>query len=337
MSLSSLFFYKFLNQITSKKVSFMGVLLFAFCTNNLSINSGGLWQHTSGLLLLNVGLYLFYVKDKIINKKSIWKSYITEPKFLSFLFFGLATVARPTFLLPFVLFVLLYLCKYKNTRRSLSFLFIGLIPILVENLINLRLFESLKNTGYGSQTHRFTGNILLNYFGIWFSPSKGILTISPIFIFIFYTFGEVFKDLFKNFKIIKLVNLYTISFSTVLVHTLVISKWHDWYGGYSWGYRLSSDVLPFLVILLIPFLEKVKNYNFKNYNVIFKIFILLAFYSFAVQILGVLYYDGYWHGTFDNGPKDQGWLWNFNNNQVLFSVKRLLHKAKLIGDPFLNL
>ena len=39
------------------------------------------------------------------------------------------------------------------------------------------------------------------------------------------------------------------------MHCLVISAWHDWSGGYCWGSRLLTDIIPLLGLLSVPAIE----------------------------------------------------------------------------------
>jgi len=48
---------------------------------------------------------------------------------------------------------------------------------------------------------------------------------------------------------------YVVYFLIVVFHTFVISLWKHWYGGYSFGYRMSSDIIPYLILLIVPFLN----------------------------------------------------------------------------------
>jgi len=38
----------------------------------------------------------------------------------------------------------------------------------------------------------------------------------------------------------------------VVIHTILISSWHDWSGGWCWGSRMLTDVVPLLGLLCIP-------------------------------------------------------------------------------------
>ena len=106
----------------------------------------------------------------------------------------------------------------------------------------------------------------------------------------------------------------------VIVQTIVLGKWYAWYGGYCWGYRMAGEIIPYLVLLLGPFLQS-EYYEKARYKYLF---FVLIFVSIFMQVLGLLYFDGVWHTVFDGKP---GWLWSVENSQWLFSIKRGLGKV----------
>ena len=108
--------------------------------------------------------------------------------------------------------------------------------------------------------------------------------------------------------------------AVVLVHTIVLSKWKHWYGGWSFGYRMAADVIPFLVLLIIPFL---KSHYFEKYK---KLFQSLLVFSILVQIFGIIFFDGIWHAAYDRGFVDTGWLWSIKDSEVAFNIRRVLVK-----------
>ena len=293
------------------------LLIYTFGTNMFSMNSQGLWQHGTSTLFLSLGL-LFVLKKRVA---------------LAGLSFGLATVARPTNLLSLVLFSTYFLFRKKNL--FLSYIFYSSIPVIVDLIFNILIFNNIFNTGYGSQIGGWTGKFPEGFFGLWISPSKGILIYSPVFIFIFY---GIYKS-FQNFILSRKVDcldmsewfVFVLTSLAIFLHTLILGRWHHWYGGYSWGYRMVSDIIPYLTFLLIPFIT---SRYFSNWYIrIF--FYALTFWSIFTHFLGVLMFDGLWHIVFDKGGRNTSWLWSFKDNQIFFAVKRILFKVGLISsDPF---
>ncbi|NCT55873.1 hypothetical protein GW755_03400 [bacterium] len=309
-ALAVAFFYLFLKSYFTKKSVYFAklsnkniallVFIYAFATNMFSLNSQGLWQHTTSNLLISLALY-FLVKNKI--------------GFTGFIL-GLATIARPTNLLSLAVFAFFIFIKNKfKLKIIVRYSVFALIPIIFEVSLMFLIYGSLLNTGYGSQINTWTGSLVEGFLGMWFSPSKGILIISPVFIFSLY-------GMYLSIKNFKLFDLDFLSSKIVIAHTLILSLWHHWYGGYSWGYRMASDIIPFLIILLIPFVTS-KYMHSKKMSLLFYFTVV---WSVFIQLLGIIVFDGTWHLLYDKGSKNTDWLWSIKDNQIFFSVKRIFYK-----------
>ena len=179
-----------------------------------------------------------------------------------------------------------------------------------------KYYLSINNNGYSDQlTSNWLGRFPEGFFGIWLSPSKGILVYSPVFIFIFVGLYLIWrtKKFQKNYD-------YLVFFGLVIVHTLVLGKWKHWYGGYGFGYRMAADVIPFLVLLLVPYL---KSTLFKK---TVKWFYAAIVFSIFVQLFGIVFFDGIWHAAYDTGFVNTGWLWSLQDSEFAFNVRRILVK-----------
>jgi hypothetical protein len=117
---------------------------------------------------------------------------------------------------------------------------------------------------------------------------------------------------------------YLFYFLIVTFHTLIISFWKHWYGGYSFGYRMSSDIIPYLVFLLVPFVKS------SLYQREYFFFTLLMYISIFVQILGMVFFDGIWHAAYDTGFRDTSWLWSLENSEFMFNFRRIMVKARVL-------
>ena len=99
-----------------------------------------------------------------------------------------------------------------------------------------------------------------------------------------------------------------------------MGKWKHWYGGWSFGYRMAVDIIPFLILLLVPY---IKSDLFARSKKLFHILLIL---SILVQIYGVVFFDGIWHSAYDRGFKDTGWLWSIKDSESAFNSRRVLVK-----------
>jgi hypothetical protein len=190
-----------------------------------------------------------------------------------------------------------------------------LINVLFFLWYNNKYYVGIQNQGYSSQIFgSWLSPFPISFLGVWFSPSKGILIYSPIFLVSVFGFYIAMKKGWKeNFQ-------YLIYFLIIFLHTLIISLWKHWYGGYSFGYRMSSDIIPYLIILMVPFM---KSSLYDRHRVLFGV--LLTF-SVFVQIFGIIFFDGIWHAAYDNGFRNTSWLWSIKDSEFVFNIRRIMVK-----------
>ncbi len=278
--------------------------------------SQSMWQHGTLQLFSILGLYFVL---NYLNAKD--KKYLNA--FLSGLFFGLAILSRPTALLGLALIMTLVFMRSANfkifIKASLCIL-VGLsLNILFFLWYNNKYYVGVQNQGYATQLFgSWLSPFPVSFIGVWLSPSKGILVYSPIFVFSIIGFCIAMKKGWhENMQ-------YLVYFLIVIFHTFVISLWKHWYGGYSFGYRMSSDTIPYLILLIVPFL------NSDLYKKYMKIFVVALAFSILVQIFGMFFFDGIWHAAYDNGFKDTRWLWSIKDSEFMFNVRRIMVKINLL-------
>jgi len=312
-----------------------GVYLFG--TVNFAMISQALWQH--GAVQLFTILALFFLVRTMSNK--IEPAIGSDDRFGRYLnlficglFLGLAVLSRPTagILLPYFVILAMFFVNSQLMEVPVSFknivaivktklvLLAGLIPALVFFVWhNAVYFGSIANQGYSDQLGvNWLTPFPWGFLGLWLSPSKGLLVYSPIFIF--SLIGVVLALKKGGWK----VNFMYLVFSCiVLTHTLILGAWKHWYGGYSFGYRMASDVIPFLVLLLIPYLKS------SLFNKTKKLFYGAIILSVLVELMGLAFFDGIWHGTYDKGFWHQGWIWSIKDSEAVFNIRRLLVKLGL--------
>lgn len=293
--------YYFFHEVlkTSNKISNILIIIYGFATINFPLISQALWQHGTVQFFLILSL-IFWMKEKY---------------FLTFLFLGFAVLSRPTAGIVLIILGLYLLYNKKLTWNLVQKVSLGLIiPVSFFLFYNYTYYQDISNQGYSSQlSNSWLGNFPESFIGMWISPSKGLLVYSPIFIFSLFGLYHGFK---KN-------SLVSISFWVILLHTLVLSKWKHWYGGFGFGYRMASDILPFFIIplwyLFNEYYEKIKT----------KVILVLAI-SVSIQLSGMAFFDSIWHNAYDTGFRNTSWLWSINNSEAIFNVRRVMVKLNLI-------
>jgi len=310
--------------------------IYLFGTVNFAMISQALWQH-GAVQLFTILALLFLVKT--LPDKSVLATGGTNHSgnylnlFISGLFLGLAVLSRPTagILLPYFVILAMFFVNYQLMDVPISSktvvavvktklgLLAGLVPALVFFVWYAVYFDSIANQGYSDQLGvNWLTPFPWGFLGLWLSPSKGLLVYSPVFIFSLV--GAVLALRKRGWK----VNfVYLVFLCIVLTHTLILGAWKHWYGGYSFGYRMASDVIPFLVLLLIPYLKS------SLFNKTKKLFYGAIILSVLVELMGLAFFDGIWHGTYDKGFWHQGWIWSIKDSEAVFNIRRLLVKLGL--------
>lgn len=295
----------------SKKITLI-LVTYLFGTVNFAMISQSLWQHGAVQLLTLLGLLALL--NGIKGRSAFQLG-------LAGLCLSLAVLSRPTAALFAILLSLLILLAHKDSLmqslKASMYLSLGVVPALLFFLwYNQVYFIGLENQGYAGQLFSsWFSPFPEGFLGTWLSPSKGILIYSPILIFSLIGFYKAYKHRELEHR-----SLYLISGLIVLCHTLLMGKWKHWYGGFSFGYRLTSDALPFFMVLLVPFLQSAL------YPRLQKLVYALLVFSICVQISGLIFFDGIWHNAYDRGFNDTSWLWSVRDSEAAFNIRRVLVK-----------
>ena len=318
-------FYLLCRKFISDKKSLLLAGVYLFCTINFASVAQSLWQHGPAQFFIILSLlFMFQGRRR------------TSFIFLSGVALGFGVLARPTvgIMIPFFILLWTYLWgkehvdMVRQTRLSdlspvfkpIAVFLVGFLPaVAFFAWYNKAYFLTIANQGYANQINtNWLTPFPWGFLGLWFSPSKGLLVYSPFFVFSLIGFYKTFR---KGAWREDLVN--TLFFSIVVTYTIVLGSWKHWYGGYSFGYRMVSEIIPLLVLLLIPYL---KSPCFTRTKVVFCVTLLV---SLCFELMGVAFFDGIWHGTYDRGFWNQEWLWSIRNSELIFNLERLLVKLRL--------
>lgn len=286
---AALLFILLVKLFNNRAVGIAFSLIFAFALQTFSISSQHLWQHGAANLFLIISL--LYVSDK----KPL-------PGLLAAL---LSFWARPLFIV-YCLILWIYLTVKSHSKRIrgilTGILFTGIAALVAFNYVYTGSIIGGYNNLLGDFVlSGFPGNIA----GLFFSPSHGVLFYMPL---LFVALSSVRK--WKNLE-----GIFRLQYYFLLAVILIYSLFDYWWGGYSWGARLLTDItVP--TLLLCAFL-----YSRLKHNVPKGIFWILVAYSMFIQIVGVFYYP---QGDWEQYPKDlkthKERLWNFGDNPIFRSL-----------------
>ena len=266
-------------------------LIFAFATPMWSIASQALWQHTPSVLLITLSLYL------------LARNHIPGAAIAA----ALGPAMRPTDVL-FVLASMSVLAMDPKVRWK-ALLWYGLSTAIIGTAVvgyNLHVFG--RPTGMYAQP--FDSPALQTLAGLLFSPARGLFIYSPVLLFAFARRPQG--------------RIAWISAIFIVAQLAVYSKWPNWWGGACWGPRLLTDIVPCLMLLLLPVR-------------VGPAFLALTTVSIAMHAIGVFWYpNGRWDSKpipIDSQPQR---AWDIRDNPVArtlgagFNVDGYVHLKELV-------
>jgi hypothetical protein len=259
------------------KTSIVTVLLIGLTTSWWYQSRGYLSELGAGTLMM---ISLYFAAEK--------KTY------LSGLWLGLSMLFRPLNLLGFPIWIASFwseeFSQYLQKLREKSWNehiktaaktylsgFIIVLAGLTFAFYNWWRYESVFDMGYGNVG--FTNPLLQGLIGVLFSPITAIFLYSPVLILSLPGVRAFYN---KNKAITLSAGL------TAGLYIIAIAKWVSWEGGFAWGERLLTPIIPLLGIFVAPVIERAwKN---KQDFILIGILILLGF---SIQ-LSAIANDPFW-------------------------------------------
>ncbi len=136
---------------------------------------------------------------------------------------------------------------------------------------NCLRFGNPLSTGYISLGESFSTPWATGLLGLLISPGRSIFLYCPILL----AWIPSWLLFFRRHRLEALF-LVLISLSYVLIY----AKWFMWHGGFAWGPRFLVPILPLLVIMMAPLLERLRGKWIAAFWALFGV-------SMAVQVLGL--------------------------------------------------
>ncbi|MDQ1444579.1 MAG: hypothetical protein QOI20_1043, partial [Acidimicrobiaceae bacterium] len=202
--------------------------VFAFGTAAWSTASRALWMHGPDMLLLSIALLL-----------ALWSSRRPALAGVMALPLAFAFVVRPTSAAAVVCFGAWVV--WQRRQQVPVFVGIGVVVGVLFLLANKAMFGMWLHPYYEPNQFGRSTTFLEALAGNLVSPARGLFVFSPVFLLVAW-------------RRKRLNPLEWAAAGTVLLHLVLISRFQHWWGGYSYGPRLFSDVVPLLVFLLLPVL-----------------------------------------------------------------------------------
>jgi hypothetical protein len=273
-------------------------VLSVFATPAWSSASRALWQHGPSMLLLALAL--------LIQRRD-------GPLFWVGLLLGFAYVVRPTNLVPLAAAALWALLS--RPRRMPAFLAgaaVVLVPFMIANLSTYAhpLPPYYRPGFYGANA--FKGEALAGHL---VSPGRGLFVYSPLFLLSFA--GAALKARSRSLTLLDLSLA-----GCVVAHWIVLSTTNaNWWGGGSYGPRLFTDVVPYLMYFLIPVFAWVESARGARRVAVAAVVAVTSLISVAVHAQGALNKStGIWNGYPNNIDQDPERVWDWRRPQFLAGI-----------------
>jgi hypothetical protein len=304
VGLTAVFIYLIGKLSLRREYAMLLTFIFAFCTSAWSTASRALWQHGPSMLMLSITLYLLLLARQ--------KPYLAQYASLPLAF---AYICRPTNSLSVILLTLFVLLEYR--RYFVRYLLWSALLAIPFILFNFSVYHSLLSPYYnGAEGLGFSfATFGEGLGGTLLSPSRGLFIYSPVLLFSIW--GIVLK--LRQRPVEKLAYFLA---GIILLHWFTISIWRMWWAGHSYGPRIFSDMIPYLIYFMIPVLQKLETLKKPLKPVLIPLFGVLIALSFLINLRGAVsnevYYWDWQPNEVDQHPER---LWDWNDAQFLRGLK----------------
>ncbi len=256
-----------LKRITSSSWSWTLTLVYALATETWSISSQALWQEGPGELAI---IGCFYCLER-------WWADRASNGWLWLC--GACTAAafaiRPTnaVLIP-ALCIAVWLAR-ATPAQHIRLWTVPLFSAMALVGYNLYVFER-PSGGYAMAI--LSGSILAGIAGLLFSPGRGLLIYTPVAIFAWCACLPSAGGARREHR-----PLLVTAILFLILEPLMIAPSISWWGGYTWGPRLLTELAPALVVLMAIGTSAMDS-PWRR-----RAFATLALYSIFIQALGAFF------------------------------------------------
>ena len=286
-ALAAVWMLALLHRLTAPRWAWVLAGVFAAGAGVWSTASQALWQHTFGLVAI-VACFDELDRGRLL-RCGVWA--------------GIALLIRPTnAMLPAALAAALWL---EGARRPA---FVRLLaPVAVAGMLAVTYNWLALGTLAGGYPLRLDGNPAVGLAGLLVSPGRGLLFYTPVALFALAAGAPSARaGVHKHAALAFAAAVFAV------LQLLLLSFWPVWWGGYCWGPRLLTEILPGVVIeiaLATPVLARRR---------VRTLFAAAALYGLGIQALGVYFYPkGHWDATPVSVDAAPARLWKLADNPIL--------------------
>jgi hypothetical protein len=302
-ALSAALLFLALGRLTTRRWALTLTLLYALGTSTWSIASQALWPHAlSELTLVLLSLVLLSAaptRAQLVGAGLVAALMVANrPQMLAFAALAAGFVA------------------VHHRRHLLAFVALPALMALGLAAYNRAIFTSLTG-GYGG-LGALRGAPAQGIAGMLISPNRGLLVYTPLMLFAFW--GGV--RLWRVAGVPVWMRWLSLG---VLAHVFMHASFRAWWGGYTYGPRYFTDVLPaltmFLVYGLVPYCRQ---------RAVLALAGLLALWGVGVQAIGVYAADDGWNRSPRSLGKSIERLWAWDDLQITREARHGFRGGELL-------
>ncbi|HUK14922.1 MAG TPA: hypothetical protein VLW65_00850 [Bryobacteraceae bacterium] len=289
---AALSLFALLRRLAGGRAAWILTLIYALGTGNWATASQAMWQHTFALPAIVACLYA--VERWSGERKWYWMAGAAA---------ACALAIRPTnaALLPALALVL-----WHERARLRAYAEVFCVPVLAgaaTAAYNFTLFHSIGGRYSAQMDARYLERIA----GLLASPGRGLLIYTPVALFALAAFGRGARHLReKHMPVVLLAAAFSLG------QIALTAAWPVWWGGYCWGPRLLTEILPCLMVLMAVGWPAFWHGGWKG------TFAAAALYGCLIQALGVYCYPkGHWDRLPVSVDARQARLWDWKDNPMV--------------------
>lgn len=317
MTVSVGFLYSALRKITRPTVSVLVALIYGLGGDTWTVSSQALWKHGFTELCFTFLLWAL-LRDPEGELWSLWIGVAV----------GMAVTNKaPNAIIGLAVFF--YLLRYHRDKVRLFCEPIVLLGVL-QVFYNVHFFGRVLGT-YPNPFHRreyvvHSGIVHSSLWdgigGLLVSPNRGLLVYSPWVLFAIW--GGVIlwrKNIFPWVRYLMV---------GIALYFLGHARYYAWWGGWCYGPRYPTDLLPFLAFFLVPVWPRLQSGRLLR-----AAFVAALAASLWVQVVGAFYYKFGWDAkpiSIDRAPQR---VWSWPDTQISRAFRTGLASPDLLYAGYL--
>lgn len=210
--------------------------IYAFATSIYSTASRGMWANGPSALMLSIALYLLI----LARRRPALVAWAALPV-------ALAYMIRPTNGASVAAITIYVALRYR--RYLLRYLLVASVPAAIFLFNNLTVYGSLLSPYFGTGRSGFglQSTIPTALIDLLVSPRTGLFVYMPFLVLLPLAF--ILKSRQDGTE-----SLDWLALTIVVLHWIICGFFWDWWGGIAFGTRYWTDMMPYLMYLMIPLL-----------------------------------------------------------------------------------